>query len=173
MSPAIYSEERIVESLIETKDLKTLFPIIKGLFQKTVGYVRAVDGINLKIEKGEWLGLVGESGCGKTTLGKTILNLTRATSGHIYMEMPDEVRSELDILESQGDIKKELDAINEKYDISRYSGTKLKLVKAQDANRLSGPFYFPGSQDENQRYVIGTYNREQAYGPQTRFEKSR
>ena len=127
-------------SLIETKNLKTLFPIVRGLFQKTVGYVRAVDGINLKIETGEWLGLVGESGCGKTTLGKTILHLTRATSGHIYMEMPDEVRSELDILESQGDHEKELVVINEKYDISRYSGTKLKQLRRRMQIVYQDPF---------------------------------
>jgi len=140
LSRVIYSEERIVGSLIETKDLKTLFPIVKGLFQKTVGYVRAVDGINLKIEKGEWLGLVGESGCGKTTLGKTILHLTRATSGYIYMEMPDEVRSELAVLESQGGHQKELDAINEKYDISRYSGSKLTLLRRRMQIVYQDPF---------------------------------
>lgn len=127
-------------SLIETRNLKTLFPIIRGLFRKTVGYVRAVDGVNLKIEKGEWLGLVGESGCGKTTLGKTILNLTRATSGRIYMEMPDDVRSELDILELQGDHQKELDSLNEKYDISRYSGTKLKLLRRRMQIVYQDPF---------------------------------
>ena len=127
-------------SLIETKELKTLFPITKGLFQKTVGYVRAVDGINLKIEKGDWLGLVGESGCGKTTLGKTILHLTRATSGYIYLEMPDEVRSELDILESQGAHQKELDAINEKYDISKYAGTKLKQLRRKMQIVYQDPF---------------------------------
>ena len=152
-------------SLIETKNLQTLFPIIKGLFQKTVGYVRAVDGINLKIERGEWLGLVGESGCGKTTLGKTILHLTRATSGHIYFEMPDEARSELDILESQGEHQNELNALNEKYDISTYSGTKLKQLRRRMQLVYQDPFTSLDPRMRNQRYVIGTYNRQQAYGP--------
>ncbi len=67
--------------LVKIKDAQTYFPVRKGVMRKTVGYVKAVDGIDLTVYKGETLGLVGESGCGKTTLGKSILQLIPATGG--------------------------------------------------------------------------------------------
>lgn len=69
--------------LVEIKNLTKYFPVQKGLIRKTVGYVRAVDGVDLTIDQRETLGLVGESGCGKSTLGRTILKLYQPTSGEI------------------------------------------------------------------------------------------
>ncbi len=74
------------ESLLEVKDLKKHFPIKGGVFSKTVGYVYAVDGISFTVHKGETLGLVGESGCGKSTTGRTLLRLIEPTSGEIHFE---------------------------------------------------------------------------------------
>ena len=67
--------------LLEVRDLRKYFPIQKGLLQRTVGHVKAVDGISFDVQRGETLGLVGESGCGKTTAGRCILRLIPPTSG--------------------------------------------------------------------------------------------
>ena len=70
-------------TLIEVNDLKKHFPIRKGILRRPAGAVRAVDGVSFAIEEGETLGLVGESGCGKTTVGRTVLRLIEPTSGEI------------------------------------------------------------------------------------------
>jgi len=77
------------KKLLEIKNLKKYFPVKAGVFRKTVGYVKAVDDISFTIKKGETLGLVGESGCGKSTTGRTILRLLEASSGEIWFEGKD------------------------------------------------------------------------------------
>ena len=78
------------QHLIEVKDLKVYFPVVKGLlFQSVVANVKAVDGINFFIQRGETLGLVGESGCGKSTTGRALLQLNRATAGSVIFEGQD------------------------------------------------------------------------------------
>ena len=75
------------EVLVRVENLVKHFPITKGtIFQKQVGAVRAVDGLSFVINRGETLGLVGESGCGKSTTGRTLLQLERPTSGHVYFD---------------------------------------------------------------------------------------
>ena len=74
------------EYLLEVKNLVKWFPIKAGFFKHTVGHVKAVDGISFKIKKGETLGLVGESGCGKSTTGRTILRLQEKTSGEVIFD---------------------------------------------------------------------------------------
>jgi peptide/nickel transport system ATP-binding protein len=75
--------------LLEVKDLVTQFPIKGGLFGRTVDHFKAVDGVSFKIKKGKTLGLVGESGCGKTTLGRSILRLIEPASGSIIYDGKD------------------------------------------------------------------------------------
>ena len=72
--------------LLETKDVVKYYPILGGVFLKQVASVKAVDGISLHIRKGETLGLVGESGCGKTTFGRVVLRLEEPTAGDIFFE---------------------------------------------------------------------------------------
>lgn len=71
------------DTLLEVKDLRKHFPIKRGFLRRTVGAVRAVDGVNIEINRGETFGLVGESGCGKSTTGRTILRLEEPTSGEV------------------------------------------------------------------------------------------
>jgi oligopeptide/dipeptide ABC transporter ATP-binding protein len=70
-------------ALLEVNNLKKYFPIKKGVLSRTVGHVKAVDGVSFALKKGETLGLVGESGCGKTTVGRSILRLIEPTSGQV------------------------------------------------------------------------------------------
>ena len=77
------------ETLVKVENLKKYFPIVKGVFSKTVGYVKAVDDVSFEIKKGETLGLVGESGCGKSTLGRTILRLLEKTDGNVFFQGHD------------------------------------------------------------------------------------
>jgi oligopeptide transport system ATP-binding protein len=74
------------EVLLEVENLKKYFPIKKGLLNKTAGYVKAIDGISFQVMKGETFGLVGESGCGKSTAGRSILRLIEPTEGRISFE---------------------------------------------------------------------------------------
>jgi oligopeptide transport system ATP-binding protein len=69
--------------LLQVRNLKTYFPIRRGVFSRTVGHVKAVDGVSFDVHEGKTLGLVGESGCGKTTVGRTILRLIPKTDGEV------------------------------------------------------------------------------------------
>lgn len=77
------------DALVQVKNLKKYFPISGGVFSRVIGHVKAIDDISFDIMKGETLGLVGESGCGKTTTGRAILRLMNATAGHVYFQGQD------------------------------------------------------------------------------------
>jgi oligopeptide transport system ATP-binding protein len=79
--------------LLHVEELKKHFPILRGVFQRQVGAVRAVDGISFDVFQGETLGLVGESGCGKSTAGRTILQLYKPTAGNVLFDGADLVNT--------------------------------------------------------------------------------
>src|SRR5664280_1618063 len=87
-------------SLLEVRDLKKHFPIRTGVLKRTTGWVYAVDGVSFDVEKGETIGLVGESGGGKSTVGRTVLRLTPATGGSVIFEGIDVMKA------SHSDLKK-------------------------------------------------------------------
>lgn len=97
--------------LLSLKNIKTYFPVKKGIFRRTAGYVKAVDDVSIDIYRGETLGLVGESGCGKTTLGKSILRLIPHTSGRMLYGFGTEKRDLMALS------KKEMDAARKKLQI--------------------------------------------------------
>jgi peptide/nickel transport system ATP-binding protein len=91
-------------TILEINDLKRYFPIKGGFFQRTVGHVKAVDGISFKIKEGTTMGLVGESGCGKTTVGRTLLRLSQKSAGEVLFkgeEVYDKNKVELKNLRSK------------------------------------------------------------------------
>jgi oligopeptide/dipeptide ABC transporter ATP-binding protein len=77
------------EALLDVRNLKTYYPILGGILRRRVGWVRAVDDVSFHINPGETLGMVGESGCGKSTIGRTIIRLVKATEGKIWFQGKD------------------------------------------------------------------------------------
>jgi len=92
MEPDVMSAISSGDPLIMVEDLVKLFPVKKGVFGKVVGHVHAVDGVSLFVMRGETLGLVGESGCGKTTVGRAMLRLVEPTSGKVIFNDKDVMR---------------------------------------------------------------------------------
>ena len=111
------------ETLIDIRSLKKYYPVKGGIFRKHIADVKAVDDIDLQIHKGECLGLVGESGCGKTTLGKTLLNIHKATEGRIYFDQDKNEVEELEklITAENPDNLQKINKLRTKMDMTQYS----------------------------------------------------
>src|SRR5438270_13669675 len=99
MAQEVQMSEATGTTLVDVKGLKVYFPIKGGIFGRTVAHVKAVDGVDMFIRRGETLGLVGESGCGKSTTGRAILQLIKPTAGSVKLDgvdltklSPNEVR---------------------------------------------------------------------------------
>lgn len=129
-----------MNSFFEAKDLKTHFPIRGGILSRPVGQVRAVDGVNLAIRRGQWFGLVGESGCGKTTLAKTMVRLIRPTGGHLYFDVPHEIKVSIAALEYSREDNRRLSSLLREYDLATFSGRKLRSFRRRAQIVHQDPF---------------------------------
>lgn len=115
--------------ILETEGLKKYYAVTGGVFRRRTGDVKAVDDVSLSIARGECFGLVGESGCGKTTFGKTVIRLLEPTAGHIYFDVPTDVREEIRKLEDSNQNSRRLKELREQYDLSAFKGRKLKPIR--------------------------------------------
>jgi len=118
-----------MSSLITVRNLKKHYPILGGVFKRRVASVKAVDGVSLEIYKGETFGLVGESGCGKTTLGKTILRLLKPDAGNIFFDVPEDIINEIVELEKTNPKSRRFKRLREQYDIATFSGERLLRLR--------------------------------------------
>ncbi|MHC5060391.1 MAG: ABC transporter ATP-binding protein [Planctomycetota bacterium] len=133
--------ENVNNYLLKVDDLKTHFAIKKGLLRRTVGYVKAVDGVSFQVRPGRTLGLVGESGCGKTTVARTIIRLIPATSGQVFFEGTDVLAAEKKRLrEIRGDIslifQDPVGSLNPRMTVGNIVGDPLRILKKIKGSEL-------------------------------------
>ena len=119
------------ETLIDVRALKKYYPVTAGVFRRHVADVKAVDGVDVSIRKGECLGLVGESGCGKTTLGKTLLRLHKSTEGRVYFERPEEDVKRVEAMLASTDPRERARGRSQlaTMDLLRFSGRRLLALR--------------------------------------------
>jgi len=130
------------EYLLQVDNLKTYFPIKKGLLRRTAGFVRAVDGISFAIRAGQTLGLVGESGCGKTTVARSIIRLVPATAGRVIFDQTDVLSADRAKLRQ---LRKQISLIfqdisgslNPRMTVSSIIGEPLKVHKGMTGRQLN------------------------------------
>lgn len=118
-----------MEYLIETQGLKKYYAVTGGVFRRKVGDVRAVDGVDIRVKTGECFGVVGESGCGKTTLGKTLIRLLTPTAGHIYYDAPQDAIEEIRKYEKTGKNSPRVKQLRKQYDLATFKGRQLKQTR--------------------------------------------
>ena len=128
--------------LLKVNDLKTYFPVKKGLLRRTVGYVKAVDGVSFGIEAGQSLGLVGESGCGKTTVAQSIVRLVPATAGSVVFDGVEVLSADKRQL---GELRRQISivfqdpfgSLNPRMTVGNIVGEPLKIQKKLTGSELA------------------------------------
>jgi oligopeptide/dipeptide ABC transporter ATP-binding protein len=131
--------------LLEIENLKKYYALTGGLLRRKVGAVKAVDGVSISVRKGETFGLVGESGCGKTTLAKTALRLINPNSGNIFFDVPDETKENIRTLQREKKRGSDLGRLRRQWDLAVFRGHKLREMRRkmqlvyQDPTRSLNP----------------------------------
>jgi oligopeptide/dipeptide ABC transporter ATP-binding protein len=131
--------------LLEIRDLKKYYALTGGLLRRKVGAVKAVDGVSISVRKGETFGLVGESGCGKTTLAKTVLRLINPNSGNIFFDVPGEIKENIMTLQKEKKGGSDLGRLRRQWDLAVFRGHKLREMRKkmqlvyQDPTRSLNP----------------------------------
>ena len=113
------------KTILSVRDVKKHFPIKEGVFQNVVGQVHAVDGVSFDIEAGETIGLVGESGCGKTTIGRCVAGLETLTEGNIYFDIPTYKIASLENIDPEDNkltSHEKMEEFRKSYDIAKIEG---------------------------------------------------
>ncbi len=140
------------DELLLVHHLRKWFPIRGGVFSSHIGDVRAVDGVNFTVRRGETVGLVGESGCGKTTLGRLLLRLIEPTSGHVFYRPTPEVGERIRSYDAEAlrdddggddlgpDAQRDLERMADEYSIFRMSGHRLKEIRRRMQIVFQDPF---------------------------------
>jgi oligopeptide/dipeptide ABC transporter ATP-binding protein len=117
------------ETLIKVKNIKKYYPVTGGVFKRKVAEVKAVDDVTFDIFKGECFGVVGESGCGKTTLGKTIIRLLQPNGGHILFKTPQNIMEEIEKYEKSDPKSPALKRLLRQYDLACMSRSQFKKMR--------------------------------------------
>lgn len=148
--------------LLKVRNLKKYFPIKQGfLIDRTVGYIKAVDGINLNLDINETYGLVGESGCGKTTIGKTILRLEDPTSGKIFLN--GEETSHYFMSKRAGAKYLEREYIEYAHELEEELGSKEKVLETlEDEERKYIQYYYDNGKERFFDYMFKDIDRKRA-----------
>lgn len=118
-----------MENLIVVEDLKKYYPVLGGVLKRKIAEVKAVDVVSFGILKGECFGLVGESGCGKTTLGKTMIRLLKPNGGHIFFNTPEDVVEEIRKNKKSDPESSRLKHLLRAYDLAYFRRSKLKRIR--------------------------------------------
>ena len=128
--------------LVDVRGLKEYFPIKSGMMNKVL--LKAVDDVSFSIDEGETLGLVGESGCGKTTVGRTLLYLYKPTAGEVYFDGKQVTEKNI------GEFRKDLQIVFQ----DPYSSLNPRMTVSDkgSADRFSGPLFLTESPDDRVRY---------------------
>ncbi|RLL85303.1 ABC transporter ATP-binding protein [Petrotoga sp. Shatin.DS.tank11.9.2.9.3] len=148
--------------LLKIRNLKKYFPIKQGfLIDRTVGYIKAVDGVNLDLDINETYGLVGESGCGKTTIGKTILRLEDPTSGKIFLN--GEETSHYFMNKRAGAKYLEREYIEYAHELEKELGSKEKVLEnLEEEERKYIQYYYDNGKEKFFDYMFKDIDRKRA-----------